>query len=109
MSEVIEQDVQLASCNTTELLDIAWRQGLGHLKRNLPKEELIGIVTGAIELRPEHRSTTMQTRQLLEKFIEKNIEKLRSQLPGCNGKCVTFNCTEGKHALCLYPNKELLG
>ncbi len=108
MSEGIQQDDVLKLCNESELLSLAWKQGLGHLRRGLPREELIGIVTGEVELRPEHISTTMETRRLLQNFISKNWGTLRSQLPGCDGKCVTFSCTEGKHALCLFPNKRLL-
>lgn len=108
MSEGIQQDGVLELCNETELLDIAWRQGLGHLRRGLPRNELISIVRGEINPQPGHVSPTMETRQLLQNFIEKNWGQIRSQLPACNGKCVTFSCTEGKHALCLYPNKKLL-
>lgn len=107
MSDIPEDDV-LELCNETELLGLAWRQGLGHLKRGLNREELIGIVRGEIAVRSEHISTTMETRRILQDFIEKNWGQLRSQLPGCNGRCVTFSCTEGKHALCLFPNKRLL-
>lgn len=109
MSEIIPEDVALQSCNETELLYRAWKQGLGHLRMGLPREELIGVVSGAIPLRKEHVSQTMETRRILQDFIQKNFSKLRSQLPGCDGMCVTFSCTEGKHALCLYPNKHLLG
>lgn len=98
----------LWQCNETELLLMAREQGLGHLKRGLPKQDLISIVTGYLDVQPEHLSGTTGTRKILEKFIEKNWAVVRSQLPQCTGKCTKFACTEGKHALCFYPNQEHL-
>lgn len=104
----IPEDDVLSDCNETELLALARRQGLGRLKRGIPLEELVDIVRGATRPRPEHVSETTQTRQMLQDFITKNWGQIRSQLPGCDGKCTTFSCTEGKHALCFFPNKALL-
>jgi hypothetical protein len=109
MSDIISQDAVLSECNETELLQLAWKQKLGHLKRGIPREELVAIVSGQASPEPRHMSPTEQTRDILQGFIERNFEKLRSQLPGCDGKCKTFHCTEGKHAMCLYPNKGYLG
>ena len=108
MTEDIEKDGVLSLCNETELLALARSQGLGRLKMGIPHEELVQLVRGAIPLQPHHVSETMNTRALLESFIEKNWGRIRSQLPGCNGKCTTYPCTEGKAALCFYPNKALL-
>ncbi len=101
-------DNVLRLCNETELLKLATGQGLGRLRRGIPREELLDVIRGVIPVRPDHLSTTMETRKLLQAFIEKNWGVVRSQLPGCNGKCTTFPCTEGKHALCLFPNKRHL-
>jgi hypothetical protein len=108
MTENIQQDDVLMWCSETELLALARKQGLGRLRRGIPKSELVDLVRGAIPLQREHHSETMETRRVLEAFIAKNWGQLRSQLPGCDGKCTTFACTEGKHALCFYPNKRLL-
>lgn len=108
MTELIPGDNLLLLCNETELLGIAWKQGLGHLRRGIPFEELVQIVAGGIQVRKDHLSETVETRSILQRFIDANWGKIRSQLPGCNGKCSTFSCTEGKHALCFYPNKALL-
>lgn len=101
-------DSALLNCNETELLSMAVRQGLGHLKRGLPREMLLRIVRGEEDPLPEHIADTKHTRVLLEAFITKYWEKCRSQLPGCNGKCTTFPCSEGRHALCFEPNKEMV-
>jgi hypothetical protein len=108
MSEDIQQDGVLTLCNETELLGLARQQGLGRLKRGIPIAELIDIVRGAVAVQPAHHSETILTRKMLQDFINKNWGRLRSQLPGCDGQCETFPCTEGKHALCLFPNKALL-
>lgn len=107
-NEVIQEDVILSLCNESELLAIAWKQGLGRIRRGIGRSELIALVRGEIELRTDHLATTTETRRILQAFIEKNWGVVRSQLPGCNGKCTTFPCTEGKHALCLFPNKAHL-
>ncbi len=101
-------DEVLWTCNETELLSIARQQGLGRLRRGIPQQELVDIIRGIVEVRPDHISVTMTTRQLLENFIQSNWGQLQSQLPGCDGRCTTFPCTEGKHALCLFPNKAYL-
>lgn len=106
-AQILEDDI-LWRCNTTELLALARQQGLGRLKRDIPFRELIDIVKGIGTVRPSHISETMATRRLLEDFIQRNWGQIRSQLPGCTGKCTNYPCTEGKHALCLYPNKALL-
>jgi hypothetical protein len=101
-------DDVLEKCNETELLTLAHLQGLGNLRRGLPRELLIQIVSGEVRLEEKHLSESRETRKLLEKFIEKYWELIRSQLPGCNGKCTTFPCSEGRHALCFRGNREAI-
>jgi hypothetical protein len=101
-------DAALLQCNESELLEIVRRAKLGHLRRGLPLEVLVQIATGEIEIRDEHRSGTIETRAILEKFIQDHIEQTRSQLPGCDGHCTTYPCSEGRHALCFGANKDTL-
>lgn len=101
-------DSLLLNCNETELLALAKAQGLGHLRRGIPKDVLFKIVRGEEDPAPEHFADTRHTRKMLEEFIARHWEKCRSQLPGCNGKCTTFPCSEGRHALCFEPNKEMV-
>ena len=107
----------LSSCNETELLASAKRQGLGRLRRGMPREELISLIIGDIEIREVHLSASSNTRLMLAEFIHNpeefppspkyssNWGKIKSQLPGCNGVCHKFECTEGRHADC-YSNNE---
>lgn len=98
-------DDELMNCNETELLDMARRQGLGSLRRGIDKGELVDIVAGVINPGPQHYSGTHETRARLELLILNQWERVRSQLPGCNGKCTSFPCSDGKHAACFAPNK----
>lgn len=104
---MLEGDQALFDCNESELLWMARVQGLPVLRRGIPKEELIAIITGG-EPKPEHIAWTNKTRGRLEDFIQANIDRLRSQLPGCNGQCRTFLCTEEKHMSCYVPHEALL-
>lgn len=99
-------DAILNACNETELLTIAHTQGLGRLKRGLPRDLLLDFVIGRKNPSEEHLADTRFTRKLLEQFLAKHWEQVSSQLPGCDGKCTTFPCSEGRHALCFSPNKE---
>lgn len=89
--------------NETELLALARRQGLGILKRGLGREVLVGLVSGELGMKSEYVSGTSETRIMLEKYIFQNYAITRSQLPGCNGHCPTYNCSEGRHAMCFSP------
>lgn len=102
------EDGLLNSCNETELLDMARRQGLGVLRRGIPFPELVAIIKGEVLPRPEYVSGTMHTRRILQEYVSKNIERIRSQLPGCNGQCTTYPCSEGRHALCFAPNETVV-
>lgn len=99
-------DSILFQCNETELLQMARDQGLGHLRRGLQKDVLVAIVAGEIPVAPEHLAGTNTTRAMLQKFIQDNILVTRSQLPGCNGMCLTYGCSEGRHALCFVGNED---
>lgn len=96
----------LNECNETELISLAFKQGLGRLRLGLPRHVLIALVEGSLEVTRAHLSDTIESRKLLESFLARHWEKVRSQLPGCNGKCNTFNCSDGRHAMCFEPNKS---
>jgi hypothetical protein len=102
---MISDDSQLWYCNETELLDMARRQGVGRLKRGIDKGVLVAIVGGYENPRSEHFSETSYTRRELERYIQLNFERARSQLPGCDGHCTTYKCSEARHALCFMPNE----
>jgi len=98
-------DTGLYNCNETELLSMARRQGLGALRRGLTKERLVALVGGYDNPHPNDFAGTQFTRAKLELFIHDNWGVVRSQLPGCNGQCTKYPCSEGTHASCYAPNK----
>lgn len=101
-------DEALKDCNETELLDMIRRQGLGTLRHGLSKEHLVAIATG-YELPVDNDfAGTQFSRAKLELFIHNNWGVVRSQLPGCNGQCTKYPCSEGMHASCFAPNKSSL-
>lgn len=106
--ETTLDDSVLLTCNETELLALANQQGIGRLRRGIPLERLVQIVRGEDDPREEEFSETKESRKMLEAFIARYWEKIRSQLPGCNGRCTTFPCSEGRHAMCFEPNKDRL-
>lgn len=97
-------DAILQNCNESELLAVARRQGLGILRRGIPHDVLVGLVSGVLAMKPEFTSGTVETRVMLETYIFKNYSITRSQLPGCNGHCPTYPCSDGRHAVCFSPN-----
>jgi hypothetical protein len=102
------EDAILQTCNESELLWLARLQGLPNLRRGLPREELIALVSGASPVMEHHLAGTNYTRGRLEDFVQAHMDRLRGQLPGCNGRCRSFLCTEGKHMSCFLPSEPLL-
>jgi hypothetical protein len=101
-------DEKLMECNKTELLTMALAQGLPRLRKSLPTERLVAIVSGQVDPGPEDTAGSLESRRRLEEFIGKHIDRVRNQLPGCNGRCTSFPCTEIRHAMCFAPNKDFL-
>lgn len=103
-----EDTAKLGALNETELLMLIHKNRIGRVRRGLDRAVLEGILAGRIPLTSEHVSTTTETRSRLQKHIEENWTRARSQLPGCDGHCTTWPCTEGQHAACFGVNEDLL-
>lgn len=101
-------DPSLQNCNESELLWLARLQGLPPLRRGLPREELESIVAGVMPVEERHIAGTNYTRSRLEAFIQKKFELVRGQLPGCDGRCMSYPCTEAKHMSCFVPNEATI-
>ena len=78
--------------NRTELVTIARMDGNGNVERLAPRKELIGLLSA--EPSYVEDCPLEEQRRAMESHIEKNFRRLRTQLPGCTGKCTTFGCPE---------------
>jgi hypothetical protein len=109
---MIPEDEILWECNETELLQMARAQGLGHLRLGLPKEVLVALVSGVMtaqeERNPEYYSAIQFTRGKLQDLITEHWGVIRSQLPGCTGRCTKYPCSNGRHLSCFANNEHLL-
>lgn len=105
---MLQGDELLYECNDSELHWMARKQGLPVLRMSIPHEELVAIVAGSVPVQEHHLALTLQSRTRLETFIQANFDRVRGQLPGCDGRCQSFMCTEGKHMACYLPSEPLL-
>jgi len=79
----------LDDINTSELVEMARKVGHGNAARD--REALYD----ALEYDdPPPTDALEDCRQVMEDHITRNYRKLRTQLPGCNGKCVSFGCPD---------------
>lgn len=105
MAEMIDDRV-LYECNETELITII-QQAYGiRLRRGLPMEEYVAIAGGYCDAHEEQLSGTNETRKVLQTIIAKKRSNIRGQLPGCDGHCTTYPCSDGRHAVCYSPNEK---
>lgn len=76
--------------NLTELVELCRSAEVGNVGRATPRAEIYRMLDGAAEAScPLERK-----RELMEKHIKRNFNSLRTQLPGCNGKCTSFGCPD---------------
>ena len=57
---------------------------------------------------PEMCCPLIDIKEPMEVYIQKNITKLRTQLPNCTGHCTTFGCPDGVVVNCYIKLKPLL-
>lgn len=95
MNRSNEADSLLDELNISELVALGEAQGLGILNRVSPRARLINIVAGELTPEVEDMCPSLKQRATLQRFIEKNFEILRGQVPVCEGQCTTFGCPIG--------------
>lgn len=81
----------LDALNLTELIALCRQAQLGNLGRHLSREELYAALED--EIFPGD-CPLEERRDLMQAHITKNYRRLRTQLPGCDGKCTTFGCPD---------------
>lgn len=75
--------------NRTEIQSILREIDEGNCFREAPRAVLAGALDGECE---SPRCPLDPHRNEMEKHIQKNYRRLRTQLPGCDGKCTTYGC-----------------
>ena len=78
--------------NRTELVDMCRVAGLGSVGRSPSEREQIYQVLEGTADPVKSRCPLEGKRAVMQQHIEKNWRRLRTQLPGCTGKCVLHGC-----------------
>lgn len=77
--------------NLTEMQQMCRESGIGNVGRNLSRGEFFEVLDG-IDV-PEE-CPLEEIRAEMQSHIKKNFRNLRTQLPGCNGKCTSYGCPD---------------
>lgn len=85
----MQAESPLEGMNTTELVQLAREAGLG----NLPRDRDV-LIRALIEDVADETCPLEEKRVALQRHIARDYARLRTQLPGCNGKCVSFGCPD---------------
>jgi hypothetical protein len=80
--------------NLTELIELAREDGLGNLDRNRSREGVYELLDDERDVAPEDGCALEGHRTIMEDHIQEHFRRLRTQLPGCNGKCRSFGCPD---------------
>jgi hypothetical protein len=86
-------DNPLHDMNVTELIQVAREAGFGNVSRALPREEIIALIEDGEETDAE-KDALEDYRHEMEAHIKRNFRRIRTQLPGCNGKCMSYGCPD---------------
>lgn len=77
--------------NKSELVELAREEGLGNLSRGNSRSTLLDVLIGGEIPDP---CPLEERRETMAKHIERNWRRIRTQLPQCDGTCVTFGCPD---------------
>lgn len=76
------------------------------IRRSATSEQLISILDDGYS--PEYMCPLVPVKEQMEEYIQRNIRKMRTQLPDCNGKCTTYGCSDGVITNCYIKIKPLM-
>jgi hypothetical protein len=92
--------------NATELRMIVKENEEVDIRRTKDRVSLVTILDeGPVS---EDLCPLVEVKKPMEKFIQKNITKLRTQLTECTGHCTTFGCADGTVVNCYLKLKPLM-
>lgn len=92
--------------NVSELRILVKENEEVDIRRIENRAELVRILEEGYE--PKMLCPLVRKKEVMEDFIQKNINKLRTQLPECTGHCTTFGCPDGMVVNCYMKLKPLL-
>ena len=78
----------LDNVNLTELVEMARKAELGNSRRD--RDDLYDALENG-EVTP---CSLEAIRVRMQSHIKKNYRRLKTQLPGCTGECMTFGCPD---------------
>jgi hypothetical protein len=88
--------------NRTELQELCREVDGKNVHRDGPRSELEATLDGE-----EGEECPLSAhRQEMQDHIRRNFRRLRTQLPGCNGKCVSYGCPNMIVVRCWMGLKE---
>lgn len=96
--------------NKTEILELIKEYELFDIRSTVGIERLVSLLENGLE--PEDEDSLycplFEWKIEMETYIQKNIKKMRTQLPGCTGTCTEFGCPRGVVTNCYIKMKPLL-
>jgi len=84
----------LSGVNKSELIQFIKEVTGGNVSRSLTKEDALYILDSVAVIDDEMQDCIEDKRTEMQQHIAANYRRLRTQLPGCNGKCREFGCPD---------------
>lgn len=94
--------------NKTELLSLIKEDHKVDISSTTSIDDLVSILEDIDDFEGFKWCPLTPIKEQMEAYIQKHIRKMRTQLPGCNGKCTTFGCPEGVVLNCSIKLDPLL-
>ena len=96
--------------NSTELVELIKEDEFFDIRQTAGTEKLASILENGLtpEDEDELYCPIFKWRMDMEAYIQKNMRRLRTQLPGCTGKCTEYGCPRGIVTNCYIKMKPLL-
>lgn len=76
------------------------------IRQSATSEQLISILDDGYS--PKYMCPLVPVKEQMEEYIQKNLRKMRTQLPDCNGKCTEYGCPDIVVTNCYTKLKPIL-
>ena len=92
--------------NKTELRTIVKEYEEVDIRESATTDELIHALDGNHS--KKDYCPLIKYKKPMQEYIQRNMRKMRTQLPDCNGMCTTFGCPDAVVTNCYIKIKPLL-